>query len=251
VGRRAIGVEESGRWVFNRLASAYRARPGYPASLVDRLAGLAGEPGQVADLGAGTGLLAIPLAARGIPVTAVEPAEAMLSILGEASVGLPVTPVHAAAERSGLPDACATLVVVADAIQWIEPEAAGREAARLLSPGGAVAVAEPRLGGSPFSDGMADLLARANPRARPRPPGRVAQFLDAAGARDRAVEVHRHEERLDPDRLDAVLRSISLVGPALGPESLGLLLAEARDLAARCGGATWTREIRLTWGRRP
>jgi hypothetical protein len=56
---------------------------------------------------------------------------------------------------------------------------------------------------------------------------------------------------LDAGRLEAVLRSISLVGPALGPESLGLLLAEARDLASRCGGATWTREIRLTWGRRP
>jgi SAM-dependent methyltransferase len=244
-------VEESRRWVFNRLASDYRARPGYPGSLVDRLAGLAGEPGQIVDLGAGTGLLALPLAGRGLQVAAVEPAEAMLSILRAATSGLPVTCVHAAAERSGLPDARATLVVVADAIQWVEPEAAGREAARLLSPGGAVAVVEPRLGGSPFSDGMAELLARSNPRARPRPPARLAQFLDAAGVRDRAEEVHPHAEVLDAGRLEAVLRSISLVGPALGPESLGLLLAEARDLASRCGGATWTREIRLTWGRRP
>jgi SAM-dependent methyltransferase len=244
-------VEESGRWVFNRLASDYRARPGYPGSLVDRLAGLAGEAGQVVDLGAGTGLLSLPLAQRGLPVAAVEPAEAMLSILREAASGLPITCVHAAAERSGLPGARATLVVVADAIQWVEPEAAGREAARLLAAGGAVAVVEPRLGGSPFSDGVAELLARANPRARPRPPARLAQFLDAAGARDRAEEIHAHAEVLDPDRLEAVLRSISLVGPALGPEPLGLLLAEARDLASRCGGATWTREICLTWGRRP
>jgi len=246
-------VEESGRWIFNRLAGDYPARPGYPLPLVDRLAGLAGlagRPGRVVDLGAGTGLLALPLAARGIPVEAVEPAAAMLSVLGEMASGLPVACVHAAAERTGLPGASASLVVVADAIQWVEPEAAGQEAARLLSPGGAIAVVEPRLFGSPFSDAVAELLARTNPRARPRPAARVGQFLDATGARDRAVEVFTHEEVLDPLRLDAVLRSISLVGPALGPDLLALLLAEARTLAARLGGATWTREIRLTWGRR-
>ena len=243
-------MDESGRWVFNRLANDYRARPGYPPPLVDRLAGMAGVGGGVVDLGAGTGLLAVPLAARGLPVQAVEPAEAMLALLGEAASGLPVTCVHAAAERTGLPAGSASLVLLADAVQWIEPEAAGREAARLLLPGGAVAVVEPRVGGDPFSDGVAELLARANPRARPRSPARVSQFLDAASVRNRVVESFRHEELLDPPRLDAVLRSISLVGPALGPGPLSGLLSEARSLASRCGGATWTREVRLTWGRR-
>jgi len=180
-------VDESGRWVFNRLANDYRARPGYPPPLVDRLAGMAGVGGGVVDLGAGTGLLAVPLAARGLPVRAVEPAETMLAILGEAASGLPVTCVHAAAEHTGLPAGSASLVLVADVIQWIEPEAAGREAARLLLPGGAVAVVEPRVGGNPFSDGVAELLARANPRARPRSPARVSQALDAASVRNRPV----------------------------------------------------------------
>jgi hypothetical protein len=121
----------------------------------------------------------------------------------------------------------------------------------MLSPGGAVAVVEPRLGGSPFADGMAELLAGANPRARPRPAGRVGQFLDASGVRGRTVETFHHEEILDPPRLDAVLRSLSLVGPALGPDRLASLLTAARALADRVGGAAWTREIRLTWGRRP
>jgi hypothetical protein len=47
-----------------------------------------------------------------------------------------------------------------------------------------------------------------------------------------------------------VLRSLSLVGPALGPPALAGLLAGARRAAERHGGALWAREISLTWGRR-
>ena len=244
-------MDEPDRWVFNRLAIDYRERPGYPPSLVDRLAALAGATGRVVDLGAGTGLLALPLAARGLTVAAVEPAEAMLELLRQQAGRRAVECVHAAAEQTGLPGGEASLAILADALQWVEPGSAGREAARLLSAGGAVAVVEPRLCGSPFADGMADLLAAANPRARPRPAGRTAQFLDAAGARGRAVETFLHEETLDPPRLAAVLRSLSLVGPALGPGRLALLLADAQALADHLGDAVWTREIRLTWGRRP
>jgi SAM-dependent methyltransferase len=245
-----VEVDDRDRWVFNRLALDYRARPGYPPVLVDRLASLAGRPGPAVDLGAGTGLLAVPLAAAGVAVRAVEPATAMLEVLRERARGSPVEALHATAEATGLPGGEAALVVLADALQWVEPEGAGREAGRLLAPGGAVAVVEARLGGSPFADGVVELLARANPRARPRPRARLDQFLDAAGARDRAVEIFRAEETLTPDRLDAVLRSLSLVGPALGPDRLAGLLDQARRLAGRCGGASWTRELRLTWGRR-
>ena len=65
----------------------------------------------------------------------------------------------------------------------------------------------------------------------------------------RGAETYLDQHLLPPERLDAVLRSLSLVGPALGPDRLAGLLAEARKLAATSGGATWTRELRLTWGR--
>jgi predicted RNA methylase len=68
--------------VFNRLAEDYRRRPGYSTGLAERLLALAGGPGaRVADLGAGTGHLALPLARLGARVHAVEPARAMLAAL--------------------------------------------------------------------------------------------------------------------------------------------------------------------------
>jgi SAM-dependent methyltransferase len=251
MGRRDARVGDPERWVFERLAGDYRARPGWPGGLADRLAALAGGAGSVAaDLGAGTGSLAIPLAERGLRVLAVEPSEGMLAVLRERIGSLPVEPHLATAEETGLDAGVARLAVFADVLQWIDPDAAGREVSRIVSPGGAVAVVEAELSGSSFAEAVRECVQRANPRARPRPSGRTAQLLSCAGARAGGREEWLHEELLAPDRLDAVMRSLSLVGPALGPEALDALLAEARRLAGVHGGARWTRRVRLTWGRR-
>lgn len=250
MSRRAISVEDDARWVFNRLADDYAARPGYPEALVARLLALAGGPGaRVVELGAGTGLLALALARAGAAVHAVEPARAMLDVLRAAAAGA-VVPVHATGEDTGLPGAAFDLVVLADALHWVDAAAAGREAARLLAPGGALAVVEPRLASTPFMDGLAALLAEANPKARPRPPPVALLFAEATG-RTAAAEPFEQEVTLEPARLEAVLRSLSLVGPALGPAARGALLERARALAAAHGGARWARTLLLHHGRRP
>ncbi len=248
--RREASPSDPSRWVFNRLAADYRRRPGYPDALVARLLALAGGPGaRIADLGAGTGQLAVPLARAGARVDAVEPARAMLDVLAEDARGLAVTPVHAAAEATGLPAGGHGLVVLADALQWVDPERAGREIARLLAPGGALAVVVPRLARTPFLDALGALLAEANPKARPAPPP-VTLLCAVAGLPPPAEERFEDEVRLDAGRLDAVLRSLSFVGPALGPARLARLLDGARALAAAHGGAAWRRELTLSFSRR-
>jgi SAM-dependent methyltransferase len=248
--RAAISPDDDRRWVFNRLAAAYRARPPYPPALVERLCELAGGAGaRAADLGAGTGLLALPLRARGLRVAAVEPARAMLAELARAG-GPGLELVHAAAEATGLAAGSVDLVLVADALQWIDPERGAAEARRILAPAGALAAVTVSLADTPFLRALGERIASYNPKARPGPPP-VALFFSLAGLPVPAEEPFLDEAPLDPPALEALLGSLTYVGPALGPRRLAALLADARELAAAHGGAVWRREIRLAWARLP
>jgi ubiquinone/menaquinone biosynthesis C-methylase UbiE len=122
---------------FARVADAYeRARPGYPA---DAVLWLAGEtPCDVVDLGAGTGKLTRSLAALGHHVVAVEPVAEMLDQLRTAVPG--ATAVLGSAESMPLPDGSVDVVACAQAFHWFDQEAALSEIARVLRPGGRIAL---------------------------------------------------------------------------------------------------------------
>jgi SAM-dependent methyltransferase len=122
---------------FARVADAYeRARPGYPA---DAVLWLAGEtPCDVVDLGAGTGKLTRSLAALGHHVVAVEPLGEMLDQLRTAVPG--VTAVVGSAESMPLPDGSADVVACAQAFHWFDHGPALAEIARVLRPGGRIAL---------------------------------------------------------------------------------------------------------------
>jgi SAM-dependent methyltransferase len=237
--------------VFERLADDYRARPGYPDALVHRLSELAGPGRPVVDLGAGTGLLAAPLARAGHPVLAVEPARGMLAVCTETCAGLTVTPVLAAAESTALGDIGAGLVLLADAVHWVRPDAAGAEARRLLAPDGVAAVVAPEPLDTPFMRGLGALLVAANPKARSLSTGaRIRQFLVlAAGPGRPREEAWEQRVLLGADALRRVLRSLSYGGPALAPARMERLLEEVEALGER-EGREWARVLKLAWLRR-
>jgi SAM-dependent methyltransferase len=252
VGRRTIRVRDRDRWIFNRLAEAYRSRPPYPDAIVSRLAALGAN--DVADLGAGTGLMAIPLASRGLRVTAVEPARRMLTVLDEraGAAGVTLTTVHAAAEDTGLAESSFDLVTLADALQWVDPELAGVEIGRILRDGGFLAVIEPAFADTPFMRAVEEAISRANPRGRrPVLEGALEQlFRLAVLGPPAACERVRQDVALDEAALSGVVRSLSFAGPALGDKQLEDLQREARSAARQYGGAVWSREIRLVVGSR-
>jgi putative methyltransferase len=94
-------------------------------------------PLRVADIGAGTGKMSELLARAGAVVDAVEPSEAMRA---QASSIPGVTWHGGVAEDTGLPDGAFDIVVFAQSWHWVDSELAGREAARILTPGGTLGI---------------------------------------------------------------------------------------------------------------
>ena len=122
---------------FAEVAEAYeRARPNYPAEAVLWLLG--DEPRDVVDLGAGTGKLTRALVALGHRVSAVEPLDEMRAELEAVLPGIPTW--KGRAEEIPLPDASADVVTSAQAFHWFDHGAALTEIARVLRPGGGLAL---------------------------------------------------------------------------------------------------------------
>lgn len=124
---------------FGTAAGDYeRGRPSYPADAVDWLLAPAGSRPRVADVGAGTGKLTGQLLRTGAEVIAVEPDAAMLDALRER---LPdVETLIGTAERMNLPDESMDALVFGQAWHWVDVAAASSEAARVLKPGGVLAL---------------------------------------------------------------------------------------------------------------
>ncbi len=126
---------------FGDVAADYeRARPGYPAGILDQLVARTGiGPGvTVLDLAAGTGKLTRQLAALGADVRAIEPSPGMRDQLRASVPGVPVF--DGAAEAIPVADRSIDVVTVAQAFHWFETRAALDELARAMRPGGWLAL---------------------------------------------------------------------------------------------------------------
>jgi SAM-dependent methyltransferase len=122
---------------FGAVADVYeRGRPSYPAEAIDWL--VPAHATRVADVGAGTGKLTRQLRERGLDVIAVEPSAGMREELRRAVPGVAV--LAGTAEQIPLADGAADLVIVAQAWHWVDPVRALPEVARVLAPGGRLAL---------------------------------------------------------------------------------------------------------------
>jgi SAM-dependent methyltransferase len=216
----------------DRVADYVHYRPDYPPALTAWLrdaCGLAPES-RVADIGAGTGISARMLLATGCNVIAVEPNAAMRSA---AVAALGDNPRFAArdgrADATGLADGSVDLVTVAQAFHWFDPEAARREFARILRPGGLAAIwwNSRRLDGTAFLVGYEALLQRYGTDY-----ARVAErYADDAsmhawfGAGLRASARFDHHQYLDFDALRGRLLSSSYAPQPGHPQHAPMLLA--------------------------
>ena len=122
---------------FGSVADSYdRGRPSYPEAAVSWLTGE--RPATVLELGAGTGQLTARLVERGHDVLATDPDEEMLARLAER---LPdVRTAVAAAEDLPVADRSVDVVVCAQAFHWFDTDKALPEIARVLRPGGRLAL---------------------------------------------------------------------------------------------------------------
>jgi ubiquinone/menaquinone biosynthesis C-methylase UbiE len=149
----------------NRVADYVRYRPGYPPAALETLRKeCALRPGHViADIGSGTGFLAELFLKNGNRVYGVEPNEAMRQAGEEYLASYDgFSSVDGSAESTTLDDSSVNFVTNGQAFHWFEQNAARREFARILKPGGWVVVLwnERLTDTTPFLREYEDLLRR-------------------------------------------------------------------------------------------
>ncbi len=247
-GRRLVSVDDTPAWIFNRMVEAYAARPPYPEAVLDAIASAGREQPRILDLGSGIGHLALPLAERGLAVTAVEPARLMLERLEKdaARRGVALRTVHAKAEELPLPSAAFDLVIIADALHFLDVELAGRELDRVLAPGGVLALLTVSPDESPFMQALGALIDATAARKARSTSAAAQQLFRLARVTQRRTLTFRDATPVSAEQLDAILHSISFVGPAFSAERRQRF---RQELAALREERAWARRFELRLAR--
>ena len=246
------------RTTFDEAADLYQdARPDYPEPLFERLLELTGlRPGDaVLEIGAGPGKATLPLARRGLRITAVEPGPSLAAHARENLRGLPVEVVHSRFEDWSGPWGAYAAVVAATAWHWVDPASRYQLAAAVLRPGGHLATWGAEhvfpVGGDLFFDELQqvyDAIGEGLPAGAPRPqPGQLpdhSEEIEASGLFD-VVAVEHFDWTVDYDA-DSYLRLLSTFSGhiAMPADRRERLYAEIRRrLSERPSGT-----LRRGWG---
>ena len=222
---------------FNDRADDYvRYRPTYPAPAIDAILDGLGSPARLmaADVGAGTGISARLLAARGVHVVAIEPGEAMRR------AAAPHDHVHwiaGLAEATGLRTASADLALSAQSFHWFRPADALTECARILKRGGRLAIMWNRRSTTdPFTAGYRQAILDVGGEVAAERMPFDPDVLERSGLFTSPTRrLFANAQRLDMAGLIGRARSASYV-PKSGPNG-DKLLTLLRELHARYADA--------------
>ena len=126
------------RLVFGEVAGLYdRARPGYPASLIDDLVTWAQPGARALEVGAGTGKATRLLAARGVSVLGIEPSAEMAAYARTATDPLGNVEIIESDFERWRPDGVKfPLAYAAQAWHWVDQKTGYAHARAALVPGG-------------------------------------------------------------------------------------------------------------------
>jgi len=210
-----------------------RTRPGYPPAAVAYLRAVLGlGPGAtVVDVAAGTGKLTRPLLTAGAHVIAVEPVAEMRAVLSRTSAGADVR--TGTAEGLPVADASADAITVAQAFHWFDAAGALREFARVLRPGGGLAVVYNHRDRAAGWLAAVNRLVEVHRFGAPQQwDGRWREAFTADGPFTALEDAtFDNPQVLTPDEFVGRIRSMSYVG-ALPADDQARLLRDVADVLA-------------------
>jgi ubiquinone/menaquinone biosynthesis C-methylase UbiE len=219
---RPPGPDQEHALSFAAVADAYdRARPAYPEDVVPWLVGR--EPASVVELGAGTGKLTTLLAEAGHDLLATDPLPEMLAHLRRRlpDVRTEVAP----AEEIPVPSRSVDVVVCAQSFHWFDHDRALPEIARVLRPGGRLALVwNHRDNGIPWVRRLELIIGEKDEREE-----NIRPLMQSPHFGWVEQQQFRFWQSLDADLLTDLVRSRSYVA-VLPEEKRAAVLARVREL---------------------
>lgn len=161
-------MEPERRLAFGSVAALYdRARPSYPAALVDDVLEFAGASSgdRAVEVGAGTGKATGLFAARGLRILGLEPSRGMAAAARVRLAGYENVAIEETGFEEWRPERDFRLLFSAQAWHWVTPEVRYTRAREALAEDGALAVFwnRPRWESSPLKDELAAAYRRTAP----------------------------------------------------------------------------------------
>jgi ubiquinone/menaquinone biosynthesis C-methylase UbiE len=244
------------RVLFDAIADLYdETRSGYPDEILDRLvetAGL-GAGSRVLEVGCGTGQLTASLAARSLSITAIDIGAAMVARASGRVTAPDVSFRVTSFEDLDAPASSFDAIVSATAFHWIDPEVAWTKSARLLAPGGWIAIlSTAERYDDPFATSFRDQWIRYSDDGGawakvPRPT--LAERIASSGLFEAVVTSTHHERSSLPRGAVVDLERTRATVLSYEPDTRTRFLDELRTLLANLPEVPFTQESTLTMAR--